>query len=223
MRILYAEDEKALSKAVTTVLEKKGGYEVDAVYDGEEAVEKARRNYYDAIVLDIMMPKMDGMQAMQQLRREGVQTPILLLTAKAELDDRVKGLDEGADDYLTKPFQMAELLARLRSMTRRAGIYSPKILSIGRLRLDVEQQELSSENSIRLAKKETRLMELFMTNPDMDFTAEDIMARVWADEEQDPKAVWLYVSFLKSKLEAVTSELTVVGPEEGPFRLTAIR
>ena len=109
MRILLAEDEKALSRAVATVLQVKGGYEVDAVYDGEAALEAARQNVYDVCVFDIMMPKMDGITALETLRREGNTTPVLMLTAKAELDDRVKGLDAGADDYLPKPFQMAEL------------------------------------------------------------------------------------------------------------------
>ncbi len=222
MRILLAEDEKALSRAVVTVLEKKGGYDVDAAYDGVEAVEKAREYVYDAIVMDIMMPKMDGITALKLLRREGNTTPIIMLTAKAELDDRVNGLDAGADDYLTKPFQMAELLARLRSLTRRAGNYMPKTICVGSVTLDVEQQELSCENSIRLAKKEARLMEMFMANPEKDFSKEELFGHVWQDEETDITVVWLYVCYLKSKLEAVTAELTIAGPEEGPFRLTAL-
>jgi len=222
MRILLAEDEKALSRAVVTVLEKKGGYEVDAVYDGEAAVEKARENVYDAILLDIMMPKMDGITALSMLRREGKMMPIMMLTAKAELDDRVNGLDAGADDYLTKPFQMAELLARLRSLTRRAGNYIPKTMSVGSVTLDVEQQELSSENSIRLAKKEARMMSFFMANPEKDLTKEEIFGHVWMDEEADISAVWLYVNYLKGKLEAVAADITIAGTEEGPFRLTAL-
>ena len=223
MRILLAEDEKALSRAVVAVLEKKGGYEVDAVYDGEAAVEKAREYVYDAIVLDIMMPKMDGITALTTLRREGNTTPIMMLTAKAELDDRVNGLDAGADDYLTKPFQMAELLARLRSLTRRAGNYMPKVIRVGSVTLDIEQQELSSENSIRLAKKEARLMELFMANPEKSFTTEELFSHVWQDDDTDNTVVWLYVSYLKSKLEAVAAEFTIVGPEEGPFTMTALQ
>ncbi len=221
MRILLAEDEKPLSRAVATVLEKKGGYEVTAVYNGEEAVAAAREGIFDAMVFDIMMPKMDGITAMGILRREGITTPILLLTAKAELEDRVNGLDAGADDYLTKPFQMAELLARLRSLTRRAGQYSPKIFRVGSVSLDVEQQELSSENSIRLAKKEARLMEIFMASPEKSFTVEELFGHVWSDEDMDQKVVWLYVSYLKSKLNAISAELTIAGPEEGPFQLTA--
>jgi DNA-binding response OmpR family regulator len=221
MRILLAEDEKPLSRAVVTVLEKKGGYEVDAVYDGEEAVQKAREGVYNAMVFDIMMPKMDGITALQTLRREGNTTPIILLTAKSELDDRVNGLDAGADDYLTKPFQMAELLARLRSLTRRAGMYTPKTIHVGTLTLDVEEQQLSAENSIRLAKKEARLMEILMVNPDKEFTLDELYSHVWPDEDQDKKAVWIYVSYLKSKLEAVSAAFTIEGEEEGPFKLVS--
>lgn len=221
MRLLLAEDEKALSRAVVTVLEKKGGYEVDAAYDGEEALAMARENVYAALVLDIMMPKMDGITVLETLRKEGNTTPIMMLTAKAELDDRVNGLDAGADDYLTKPFQMAELLARLRSLTRRAGNYMPRVITVKGVKLDVEQQELSGLNSIRLAKKEARLMEYFMANPEKDFSVEELHGHVWMDEETDSQVVWLYVSYLKSKLEAISAELTITGPKEGPFKLTS--
>ena len=219
MRILLAEDEKALSRAVATVLQVKGGYEVDAVYDGEAALEAARQNVYDVCVFDIMMPKMDGITALETLRREGNTTPVLMLTAKAELDDRVKGLDAGADDYLPKPFQMAELLARLRSLTRRAGQYSPKQLQIGNVTLDLEQQELKAENSIRLAKKEARLMEYVMVNPEKAFSEEELLTHVWKDEDVDGQVVWVYISYLKSKLDAISAEYTIEGEPGGPYHL----
>lgn len=219
MRILLAEDEKALSRAVATVLQVKGGYEVDAVYDGEAALEAARQNVYDVCVFDIMMPKMDGITALETLRREGNTTPVLMLTAKAELDDRVKGLDAGADDYLPKPFQMAELLARLRSLTRRAGHYSPKQLQIGNVTLDLEQQELKAENSIRLAKKEARLMEYLMANPEKAFSEEELLTHVWKDEDVDGQVVWVYISYLKSKLDAISAEYTIEGEPGGPYHL----
>lgn len=219
MRILLAEDEKALSRAVATVLQVKGGYEVDAVYDGEAALEAARQNVYDVCVFDIMMPKMDGITALETLRREGNTTPVLMLTAKAELDDRVKGLDAGADDYLPKPFQMAELLARLRSLTRRAGHYSPKQLQIGNVTLDLEQQELKAENSIRLAKKEARLMEYVMANPEKAFSEEELLTHVWKDEDVDGQVVWVYISYLKSKLDAISAEYTIEGEPGGPYHL----
>ena len=219
MRILLAEDEKALSRAVATVLQVKGGYEVDAVYDGEAALEAARQNVYDVCVFDIMMPKMDGITALETLRREGNTTPVLMLTAKAELDDRVKGLDAGADDYLPKPFQMAELLARLRSLTRRAGHYSPKQLQIGNVTLDLEQQELKAENSIRLAKKEARLMEYVMVNPEKAFSEEELLTHVWKDEDVDGQVVWAYISYLRSKLDAISAEYTIEGEPGGPYHL----
>ncbi len=219
MRILLAEDEKALSRAVATVLQVKGGYEVDAVYDGEAALEAARQNVYDVCVFDIMMPKMDGITALETLRREGNTTPVLMLTAKAELDDRVKGLDAGADDYLPKPFQMAELLARLRSLTRRAGHYSPKQLQIGNVTLDLEQQELKAENSIRLAKKEARLMEYVMANPEKAFSEEELLTHVWKDEDVDGQVVWVYISYLRSKLDAISAEYTIEGEPGGPYHL----
>ena len=222
MRVLLAEDEKALSRAVATVLEVKGGYDVDAVYDGEAAVEAARQHAYDVCVFDIMMPKMDGITALEILRREGNTTPVLMLTAKAELDDRVRGLDAGADDYLSKPFQMAELLARLRSLTRRAGTYTPKSIQAGNVTLDVEQQELRSETSIRLAKKEARLMEFLMANQDKDLTVDEILGHVWVDEEADLTVVWVYISYLKNKLEAIAADMTVRGGKEGPFRLVPV-
>jgi len=223
MRLLLAEDEKALSKAVATVLELKGGYQVDTVYDGEAAVEAARNHVYDVCVFDIMMPKMDGITALEMLRKEGNTTPVLMLTAKAELDDRVKGLDAGADDYLPKPFQMAELLARLRSLTRRSTEYRAKSLQVGSLILDIEQQELRCENSIRLAKKEARLMEYFMVNPEKEFTVTEILSHVWKDEEADANVVWIYISYLKSKMYAVAADRTIAGSEEGPFRLTEVK
>ena len=223
MRLLLAEDEKALSKAVATVLELKGGYQVDTVYDGEAAVEAARNHVYDVCVFDIMMPKMDGITALEMLRKEGNTTPVLMLTAKAELDDRVKGLDAGADDYLPKPFQMAELLARLRSLTRRSTEYRAKSLQVGSLILDMEQQELRCENSIRLAKKEARLMEYFMVNPEKEFTVTEILSHVWKDEEADANVVWIYISYLKSKMYAVAADRTIAGSEEGPFRLTEVK
>ena len=131
------------------------GYEVDAVYDGQAAVDKALVQSYDCMILDIMMPKKDGVQALQEIREKGDMTPVLMLTAKAEVDDRITGLDAGADDYLTKPFAMGELLARLRSLTRRSTSYAPSKLTVGNVELDVEEQELACRNSIRLANKET--------------------------------------------------------------------
>lgn len=218
MKILLAEDEKDLSRAVATVLKIKGKYDVDQAFDGEETLNFAKENAYDAMVLDIMMPKKDGIEVLKEIRKGGSNTPVILLTAKSELDDRVIGLDAGADDYMTKPFAMEELLARLRAMTRRAGIYTPKKIEFGSVMLDIEAQEMKSTNTISLAKKEAKLMELFMTNPDKSFTTEEIFDHIWKnDEEEDKGVVWIYISYLKSKLDAINASFTIAGEKEKEF------
>ncbi len=222
MKLLLAEDEKALSKAYSAMLERKGGYQVDAVYDGEAALQAAREHVYDACIFDIMMPKMDGITVLKTLRAEGNTVPILMLTAKSQLGDNVSGLDAGADDYLSKPVQMEELLARLRSLTRRSTEYRPKELRVGNLILDVENQELRADSSIRLSKKEARLMEYLIVNSGKTFTAAELTASVWRDEEADDKVVWIYISYLKSKMEAIAADRTIEGEETGPFRLIEI-
>ena len=222
MKLLLAEDEKALSRAYSAMLERKGGYQVDAVYDGEAALQAAREHVYDACIFDIMMPKMDGITVLKTLRAEGNTTPILMLTAKSQLGDKVSGLDAGADDYLSKPVQMEELLARLRSLTRRSTEYRPKELRVGNLILDVENQELRADSSIRLSKKEARLMEYLIVNSGKTFTAAELTASVWRDEEADDKVVWIYISYLKSKMEAIAADRTIEGEETGPFRLIEI-
>ena len=150
MRILLAEDERELSRVLVAALQLQG-YEVDAVEAGEAAVLSAHTHVYDAMILDIMMPKKDGLTALSEIRAAGSVTPVLMLTAKAELSDRVAGLDAGADDYLTKPFAIREMLARLRAITRRSSGYTPSKLSLGRLTLDVEAQELSNVTGLHIA------------------------------------------------------------------------
>ncbi|HAE53313.1 MAG: response regulator transcription factor [Ruminococcus sp.] len=222
MRILLAEDEKDLSRALTAILEH-SKYAVDAVYDGQAAVECAAENAYDAMILDIMMPKLDGVSALKQIRAAGNYTPALFLTAKAEIDDRIAGLDAGADDYLTKPFAMGELLARIRSMTRRAGTYTVKKLKIGSVALDTAEQELSCENSIRLASKETKLMEYFMTNFGKALSTDEIFSHVWADDPQaDHKIVFMYISFLRSKIRAVNGDIEISGNEGETYTLRSV-
>ena len=222
MRILLAEDEKALSDAEVMVL-RHFGYEVDAAYDGAAAWEMAEARAYDCIVLDIMMPKMDGIEVLQKIRASGNVTPVMMLTAKTEVDDRIGGLDAGADDYLTKPFAMGEFLARIRSMARRANAFTPKTLTVGRVTLKVEEQELSGESAIRLGSKETKLMKLFMQNEGKEISKEEILSRVWADEPDVPgDIVWMYISFLKEKLAAVHGGLEILGEKEGPFKLAVM-
>ena len=209
MRLLLAEDEKEMSAALSAILTH-SGYDVDAVYDGQAAVEKALSQSYDCMIFDIMMPKKDGVQALKEIRD------------KAEIDDRITGLDAGADDYLTKPFAMGELLARLRSLTRRSTSYAPSKLTVGNVELDVEEQELACRNSIRLANKETKLMKFFMANAGKTLSTAQIFDNVWGDEEDDVDEgiVFLYVSYLREKLEAVQADIEIVGQRGQDYALT---
>lgn len=220
MKLLLAEDTKELSRAVCVILEK-AGYEVDPAYDGQEAMDLLGENTYDGVILDVMMPKKDGLEVLHEMREANILTPVLMLTAKAEVDDRVAGLDAGADDYLTKPFAMKELLARIRSMTRRREEYTKRDLELGDLKLDAEKLELSSRNAVRLSIKEFELMQMLMMNPEKDLKTEYLIERVWnSEEEANEDTVWLYISYLKSKLDAVSSILTIQGKKGGSFRLT---
>lgn len=221
MRLLLAEDEKEMSAALSAILTH-SGYDVDAVYDGQAAVEKALSQSYDCMIFDIMMPKKDGVQALKEIRDKGNMTPVIMLTAKAEIDDRITGLDAGADDYLTKPFAMGELLARLRSLTRRSTSYAPSKLTVGNVELDVEEQELACRNSIRLANKETKLMKFFMANTGKTLSTAQIFDNVWGDEEDDVDEgiVFLYVSYLREKLEAVQADIEIVGQRGQDYALT---
>lgn len=221
MRILLAEDEKDMSAALVAILSH-SGYDVDAVYDGQAAVDKALANTYDCMVFDIMMPEKDGVQALKEIRESGNLTPVIMLTAKSEIDDRITGLDAGADDYLTKPFAMGELLARLRSLTRRSQAYSPAKLTVGNIELDVEEQELSGKNSIRLANKETKMLKFFMTNADKPLSTGQLFDHVWGDEDDvDDSIVWMYVSYLREKLAAVQADVKIAGEKGKDFWLTA--
>lgn len=221
MKLLLAEDEKAMSMALVAVLEH-SGYEVDAVYDGMAAVEKGLSNTYDCMIFDIMMPKLDGIGALKKLRSSGDTTPVIMLTAKAEVDDRITGLDAGADDYLTKPFAMAELLARIRSMTRRSTTFTPSKLAAGHVELNVEEQELSCKNAIRLANKETKLMKFFMLNVGKPLETATIFSHVWnGEEEVTEDIVWIYVSYLREKLTAIQADVEIIGEKNGSFLLQA--
>lgn len=221
MKLLLAEDEKAMADAVKAVLTH-FGYDVDTARDGAEALAKAENAVYDCMIFDIMMPRMTGLEALSRLRERGDVTPVILLTAKAEVDDRIGGLDAGADDYLTKPFAMGELLARVRSLTRRAGAFTPKKLCLGHVALDVEEQELSCQSAIRLGSKETKLMKLLMQNEGKALSTEDIFRHVWEDESDvTADIVWMYISFLREKLEAVHGDISITGHKGGAFTLTA--
>ena len=182
IKILLAEDTSDLNRALTVVLQHEG-YSVDSVFDGEEALEHLRSDAYDTVILDIMMPKADGLEVLSRMRSEGNTVPVLLLTAKAEIDDRVAGLDAGADDYLTKPFAMKELLARIRSMTRRRIQYTGEELCFGNITLNAQRFELHAENAVRLSSKEFALMYLLMQNTSHPLDTSYILQHVWAGDE----------------------------------------
>ena len=210
MKLLYAEDERAMSEAVTDVLTYHK-YSVDAVYDGQDALDYARTEEYDGIILDVMMPKMSGLEVLRQLRSDGCRTPVLLLTAKAEVEDRIEGLDLGADDYLPKPFAMGELLARVRAMLRRREEFTPNLLTCGDLRLNQQTAELSCGSaSLVLPKLEYKLMELLMLNQGRCLSTEDMLVKVWGYEtEADVGVVWVYLSYLRKRLSALGSRVEI--------------
>lgn len=211
MKLLFAEDEIAMSEAVVDILTYHK-YMVDAVYNGEDAYEYALAEKYDGIILDIMMPKMDGLEVLKKLRGQGFHTPILLLTAKFEVESRIQGLNLGADDYLPKPFVMGELLARVRAMLRRREEYTPDVVQFGNITLDRSNFVLSNGSmQFPLSKLEFQLMELFLLNPGIYFSSEKILQRVWGyDTDAEIGTVWVYISYLRKKLMALTatSEIT---------------
>ncbi len=220
IKILLAEDTSDLNRALTVVLQHEG-YSVDSVFDGEEALERLRSDAYDTVILDIMMPKADGLEVLSHMRSGGNTVPVLLLTAKAEIDDRVAGLDAGADDYLTKPFAMKELLARIRSMTRRRIQYTGEELRFGNITLNAERFELHAENAVRLSIKEFALMYLLMQNTSHPLDTSYILQHVWAgDENAGDETVWLYISYLRNKLTAVGADATLEGSRGGSFILS---
>lgn len=210
MRILLAEDEKELSNALVVIL-KHNKYSVDAVYDGVEALNFALSENYDVLILDIMMPKMSGLEVLEELRKKGIYTPVLMLTAKAEIEDRIIGLDKGADDYLSKPFAMGELLARIRAMTRRKSEFTPNLIEVGNISLNTENYELSNKkSSLRLGNKEFQMLEMLMNNPKHLISAEQFMERIWGyDSETEMNVVWVYISYLRKKLEALGANVKI--------------
>lgn len=208
MRILLAEDERDLSAVIKKVLEM-SHYEVTQAFDGVQALEKMHSSRFDCLILDVMMPRMDGFQVLRLLRGEGDRTPILMLTARAEVDDKVLGLDSGADDYLTKPFQVKELLARIRVLLRDVG-EGPVTLSIGNVTLSQDTYELKAEKSTRLTRTEFQLMEYLIRNKDRLVSTERIMEAVWDyDSDAEINVVWAYISTLRRKLSQIGANVTV--------------
>lgn len=210
MRLLLAEDEEALSKALVTIL-KHNNYAVDAVFDGQQALDYLECGIYDGLILDLMMPKVDGITVLKTIRRKGNKIPVLILTAKSEVDDKVFGLDCGADDYLTKPFVTKELLARIRAMTRRQSDLQDNALVYGDLRLDRTSFELISQKvKLLLTAKEFQIMEMFMMNPKCISSAEQLMDWVWGlESETEISVVWTYISYLRKKLKTLDSSVTI--------------
>ena len=224
MRLLFAEDEKSLSRAITAIL-KNNHYEVDAVYDGEEALAYLECGTYDGAILDIMMPKKDGLTVLKEIRRQGINTPVLMLTAKAEIDDRVLGLDSGANDYLTKPFAAPELLARIRAMTRTQMTQNTSSLSFGNLSLNQTSFELSSPSgSYQLTNKDFQLLELLMANPGQVLSSDRLFEKIWGYEsDADPSVIWVYISYLRKKLTALNASVRIRAIRNAGYRLEEIQ
>lgn len=219
MRLLLAEDEHSLSRALVKILEK-NNYTAEAVYNGEDALAYLETGEYDAAILDIMMPKMDGITVLQKLRAQGNFIPVLILTAKSEIDEKVLGLDSGANDYLTKPFDTRELLARIRAMTRNQNTVASK-LTFGNITLDLATFELSSPyGSFRLANKEFQMMEIFMSNPQNLFSTERLMEKIWGyDSEAEINVVWVYISYLRKKLSALHANIQIKAARNAGYSL----
>ena len=210
MKLLLAEDEPAMSEAVKDILEYHR-YQVDAVFDGKEALDYIHAGNYDGIIMDIMMPRMTGLEVLGQIRKEGYRTPVLLLTAKSQIEDRIEGLDAGADDYLPKPFAMGELLARIRAMLRRREEYQPDVREFGDLVLDSGSSELRcGERKVVLPKVEYQMMEVLMLNRGIYLSSEDLLEKVWGyDTDADVGAVWVYISYLRKRIAAVGSAVKI--------------
>ena len=210
MRILVADDEAELALAVQALLSR-AHYSVDVVYSGQDALDYSLGENYDCLVLDIMMPKLDGIQVLRALRERGVSTPVLLLTAKSQVEDRIAGLNSGADDYLPKPFHNGEFIARVRALTRRSSTYIPSTLTAGNISLDCSTFELRCGSAVvRLGSKEFQMLELLMRRQGCLISTEQFMERIWGyDSDAEINVVWAYISYLRRKLEAVGANVRI--------------
>lgn len=220
MRLLLAEDEQRLSRALVAILER-NHYSVDAVFDGEAASEYLSAENYDGVILDIMMPKKDGITVLKELRSQGNQVPVLLLTAKSEIDDRVQGLDAGANDYLPKPFDSRELLARIRAMTRVNSVQASSVLEFGNITLDQTTFVLSSPTgNFRLANKEFQMLEMLMNNPHMLISSERFLEKIWGyDSDAEINVVWVYLSYLRKKLVSLKANVQIKATRNAGYSL----
>ena len=210
MKLLIAEDELDLAEALTALFEK-NQFTVDAVNDGQDAYDYAMGGDYDAIILDVMMPKMNGIEVLRRLREEGLNTPIMMLTAKGQKDDRITGFDAGADDYLPKPFAADELISRVRALLRRSGGYTSTVLSFGDVKLDTAAGLLScGEKAQRLSGREFQVMELFMRTPRVLISADKLLERIWGwESDAEINVIWVHISNLRKRLSAIGSNVTI--------------
>ena len=210
MRLLLAEDERDLADALEAML-KHNNYSVDTVDNGQDALDYLMLDDYDVAILDVMMPKMDGVTVVRKLRENKKNTPVLLLTAKSEVEDKVYGLDSGADDYLTKPFVIKELLARVRSMTRRQATFTSNVLELGNVSLSKDTFELSTDkDKVRLSNKEYQMMEMLMRNPGNVIQTEQFLERIWGyDSDSEINVVWVNISYLRKKLKALDANIQI--------------
>lgn len=223
MRILLAEDEKPLARAIVKIFER-NNYSADAVHNGEDALTYLEAGCYDVAVLDIMMPKTDGITVLKKIREKGNQIPVLMLTAKSEIDDKVTGLDSGANYYLTKPFDTKELLAAIRAITRTQTEVDAK-LRFGNITLDRATFELASPaGSFRLANKEFQMMEIFMSSPHHIIPAERFMEKIWGyDCDAEINVVWVYISYLRKKLTALGADITIKASRNVGYSLEEVK
>lgn len=221
MKVLFAEDEADLQDVVTEYL-KYQGYNVIAVNNGAEALDKARSDAYDVMIFDVMMPVMDGITAMKKIRLMGDVTPAIFLTAKSQIEDRIDGLDAGADDYLTKPFSMEELSARLRALCRRKREYKIRTIFFGNIELDTEQSELRAVNTISLSMKEMRLLGSLIGHAGEEMTAGQLLDDVWPGENAGADTVMLYISFLRGKLRSIRANVAIDGDKGTAFVIREI-
>ncbi len=208
MTLLLCEDERDLSAAIKKILEI-SNYEVDVAYDGVQALDQIHSRHYDGVILDVMMPRMDGFQVLKKIRFEGYHVPVIMLTARAEIDDKVLGLDIGADDYLTKPFQAKELLARIKAMLRRGGEIAEST-KYRNLVLDPNNSTMKANAGVRLTQTEYRMMEYLIRNVSRLVSTDDLMNAIWDyDSEAGINVVWTYISSLRKKLDKIGADFTI--------------
>ena len=221
MKLLLVEDEKQLSEALQQILIK-NKYSVDTVYSGDEGLDYALTDVYDVIILDIMLPKLNGIEILKMIRKRKISTPVILLTAKGSVEDRILGLDSGADDYLPKPFSPDELLARLRALTRRNGDFiNENILEFSDIRLNLSTYDMEvNDNSITLTQKEFEILKYFMQRPKLVVSKDDLITKLWGfDSDVEHNNIEVYISFLRKKLAYVESDVKITTIRRVGYRL----